>query len=275
MPSSRRILCTPAILDLLPMPRYSQLPTILLLAFAVTSISNSAYAQDRPAVAQIVERAEVTELWEPLPKQVQPGSAQTPPSDAIVLFDGSTLEAWESVRGDDAEWNIEGNILIVNPGTGLIKTKANFGSVQLHVEWRTPAEIVGDSQDRGNSGIFLMDQYEVQVLDSIDNPTYVNGQASSIYKQHIPLVNASLGPGQWQTYDIVFMAPLFGAEGRLVRPATFTVFHNGILVQNNVVVQGPTEFIGKPNYLAHPDMPLALQDHGSPVAYRNIWLRKL
>jgi len=248
---------------------------VSLLALAVSLTSNSAIAQERPPRTQSYEPFAVTELWEPIPKQVQPGSGQTPPSDAIALFDGSSLAAWESVSGGDASWDIEDGILIVRPGTGLIRTRESFASVQLHVEWRTPSEVVGDSQDRGNSGIFLMDYYELQVLDSIDNPTYVNGQAGSIYKQHIPLVNASRGPGQWQTYDIVFMAPLFGTDNRLVRPATFTVFHNGILVQNNVVVQGPTEFIGKPNYQTHGDLPLALQDHGSPVAYRNIWLRKL
>lgn len=254
----------------------SSLARALLALFAAIALSISpANAQEALSVIPGEQRAAITELWEPLPKQVQPGTGEQPPSDAIVLFDGSSLSAWESVRGGAAQWDIEDDILIVKPGTGDITTRASFGSVQLHVEWRSPAEVVGDSQDRGNSGIFLMGAYEVQVLDSIDNPTYVNGQASSIYKQHIPLVNASRGPGQWQSYDIVFMAPLFGTDGRLARPATFTVFHNGILVQNNVVVQGPTEYIGTPNYQAHGDLPLSLQDHGSPVAYRNIWLRKL
>lgn len=278
MLSYRRILRLQLTVDLTNMHKYSRTLAILLLALAVMPTINSANAQEESRAeraARIYAQAAITELWEPAPNQVQPGSEQAPPSDATVLFDGSSLEAWESVRGDDAQWLIEDDILIVNPGSGLIKTKESFGSVQLHVEWRTPAEVVGDSQDRGNSGIFLMEDYELQVLDSIDNPTYVNGQAGSIYKQHIPLVNASLGPGQWQTYDVVFMAPLFGTDGRLVRPATFTVFHNGVLVQNNVVVQGPTEFIGKPNYQSHGALPLALQDHGSPVAYRNIWLRKL
>ena len=248
---------------------------ILLLSVVIAPIINSASAQAQLSEAPSYQRAAITELWEPLPKQVQPGTAQQPPSDAIVLFGGSSLAAWASTRGGAAQWDIEDDSLIVKPGTGDITTTASFGSVQLHAEWRTPAEVVGDSQDRGNSGIFLMGSYEVQVLDSTNNPTYVNGQASSIYKQHIPLVNASLGPGEWQTYDIVFMAPLFGTGGRLARPATFTVFHNGILVQNNVVVQGPTEYIGNPNYKTHGELPLTLQDHGSPVAYRNIWLRRL
>jgi hypothetical protein len=247
----------------------------LLVSIAMTPAINSANAQEPLSEASLYQRAEITELWEPLPELVQPGVAQQPPSDAIVLFDGSSLAAWASTRGGAAQWDVQDEILIVKPGTGDITTTESFGSIQLHVEWRTPAEVVGDGQDRGNSGIHLMHAYEVQVLDSTNNPTYVNGQASSIYKQHIPLVNASLGPGQWQTYDIIFMAPLFGTDGRLARPATFTVLHNGILVQNNVVVQGPTEFIGKPNYEAHGDLPFTLQDHGSPVAYRNIWLRKL
>jgi hypothetical protein len=277
MPSSRNIPQLPTNLDLAAMPKQlHSLPALLLvLILSVSTTIKPTNAQERQTAAEIYGRAAITELWEPEPKLIQPGSAQTAPSDATVLFDGSSLAAWESVDGDEVQWLNEDGVLIVEPGSGLIKTKENFGSVQLHVEWRTPAVVAGDSQDRGNSGIFLMEQYELQVLDSIDNPTYVNGQAGSIYKQHIPLVNASLGPGQWQSYDIVFMAPLFGTDGRLVRPATFTVFQNGILIQNNVTVQGPTEFIGKPNYLNHSEMPLALQDHGSPVAYRNIWLRKL
>lgn len=257
------------------MPKIIYFTALLLSTTVLIFKATPASAQQELTEEQRYELAAITELWNPLPKQVQPGLAQSPPSDAIILFDGSSLDAWESVRGGAAMWDIEEDILIVKPGTDRIQTKENFGSVQLHVEWRTPEVVIGDSQDRGNSGIFLMSQYEVQVLDSIDNPTYVNGQAGSIYKQHIPLVNASLGPGQWQTYDIVFMEPLFGVDDRLVRPATFTVLHNGVLVQNNVTVQGPTEFIGEPNYKAHEAMPIQLQDHGSPVAYRNIWLRKL
>lgn len=257
------------------MANLSASKTVLLALMTLSMSSATSFAQEQLTTAQRFEKAATTELWSPEPAEVVPAKGTSAPSDAIVLFDGSDLNSWESIRGGDAKWDVENGILIVKPGTDRIQTRESFGDVQLHVEWRTPAVVAGDSQDRGNSGIFLMGGYEVQVLDSVNNPTYVNGQAGSIYKQHIPLVNASLGPGEWQTYDIVFMAPLFGRDGRLTRPATFTVFHNGILIQNNVVVQGPTEFIGKPNYQAHDERPLQLQDHGSPVAYRNIWLRKL
>jgi len=156
-----------------------------------------------------------------------------------------------------------------------LRTRQTFGDVQLHVEWRTPAVVAGEGQDRGNSGVFLMERYEVQVLDSSDNKTYPNGQAASIYKQHIPLVNASRAPGEWQTYDIIFMAPQFGHDGHISRSATVTVFHNGVLVQNNATLHGPTEYIGEPLYRKHGKAALELQDHGSPVAYRNIWIREL
>ena len=166
--------------------------------------------------------------------------------------------------------------MTVEPGTGSISTKDSFGDMQFHVEWRTPTEIVGESQGRGNSGVFLMERYEVQVLDSYENRSYSNGQAASIYKQHIPLANASRAPGEWQTYDIVFMAPRFGSDGNLERPATMTVLHNGVLVQNHVEIAGPTVFRGSPRYEAHaPKAPLQLQDHRNFVSYRNIWVRKL
>ena len=148
--------------------------------------------------------------------------------------------------------------------------------MQLHIEWRTPAEIVGEGQGRGNSGVFLMGKYEVQVLDSWQNPTYVNGQAASVYKQHIPLVNASRAPGEWQAYDIIFTAPRFGADGSVERPATLTVLHNGVVVQNHVTLKGPTVFRGTPRYEAHADkLPIMLQDHSNLISYRNIWVREL
>ena len=229
-----------------------------------------------PVVGQgdIHERAKVTEIWEPVPPMVNPGTAGSPPSDAIVLFDGSDLEEWESVAGGPAEWKLDNDAMTVD-AKGDIQTKRELGNVQLHIEWRTPFEVVGESQERGNSGIFLAGRYEVQVLDSYDNATYSNGQAGSVYKQHIPLVNASRGPGEWQSFDIVFMAPLFNDGGRVIRPATVTVFHNGVLVQNNVTIQGPTTYVGKPRYEAHGKAPLRLQDHRNPVSYRNIWIREL
>jgi len=160
--------------------------------------------------------------------------------------------------------------------TGSLVTRRAFGDVQLHIEWRTPAVVEGEGQGRGNSGIFLMERYEVQVLDSYENPTYVNGQAGAIYKQHAPLVNASRGPGEWQSYDIFFTAPRFRSDGSVEQPAAFTVLHNGVLIQNHVDVRGTTTNVGEPKYAPHEaKAPLALQDHGNPVSYRNIWIREL
>jgi len=217
-----------------------------------------------------------TEVWEPEPPIVDPGLAAAPPSDAIVLFDGTDLSAWTGADGDPAGWQVEDDAMTVVGGTGDIITRKGFGDVQLHIEWRTPAEVVGEGQGRGNSGVYLMRRYEVQVLDSHDNRTYSNGQAASLYKQHIPLVNASRGPGEWQVYDIVFRAPRFAADGTVKTPAVVTVLHNGVLVQDHVVLRGPTVFIGDPAYEAHSERgPIQLQDHGNPVSYRNIWVREL
>jgi len=218
----------------------------------------------------------LTEVWEPEPPVVVPGEGTAPPSDAIVLFDGSDLSHWRQVDGSGAKWRVENGAFTVAAGSGNIETRDGFGDVQLHIEWRTPAVVKGEGQGRGNSGVFLQKRYEVQVLDSHDNRTYSNGQAASIYKQHIPLVNASRGPGEWQVYDIVFRAPRFTADGALQSPAYLTVFHNGVLVQNHVELTGPTEYIGTPVYQAHPPkLPLELQDHGNPVSFRNIWIREL
>jgi len=232
------------------------------------------FAQKAPRTGD----AKLTEYWEPKVRVVTPGKTSVdPPSDAIVLFGGKDLSKWKSQKdGGDARWNIEGDALVVAGGTGGIETKEGFGDCQLHIEWRTPAKVVGESQGRGNSGIFLMGKYELQVLDSYNNPTYSNGQAASIYKQFPPLVNASRGPGEWQIYDIIFTAPLFSADGALKSPARITVFHNGVLVQNNTTIWGSTQYIGTPLYETHgAKEPLALQDHGNPTAYRNIWIRPL
>ena len=242
--------------------RAAQLAAVLLVA------STTAAAQELPP-------PEKTEVWKPPPARVDPGRHGHPPSDAIVLFDGTDLSEWQG-RNGEAQWRVEDGAMTVRPGTGDLTTKRGFGDVQLHIEWRTPTEIVGESQGRGNSGVFLMGLYEVQVLDSWENPSYVNGQAASVYKQHIPLVNASRAPGEWQTYDIVFSAPRFTAEGALERPATVTVLHNGVLVQNHVTLEGPTVFRGAPRYEAHADrLPIMLQDHRNDVSYRNIWVREL
>jgi hypothetical protein len=212
-----------------------------------------------------------TEVWSPVPPVVRPGDGVAPPSDAIVLFDGRDLSEWREPR-----WKLEDGAVTVVAKTGSLVTRRAFGDVQLHIEWRTPAVAEGEGQERGNSGIFLMERYEVQVLDSYENSTYVNGQAGSIYKQHAPLVNASRPPGEWQSYDILFEAPRFRADGSVERPATFTVLHNGILIHNHVEVKGTTTYIGEPKYEPHPaKAPLSLQDHGNPVSYRNIWIREL
>jgi hypothetical protein len=177
------------------------------------------------------QRPEETEVWEPVPPVVVPGWNGAPPSDAIVLFDGSDLSAWSAEDGSAAGWRVEGGAMTVVPGAGNIRTRRGFGDLQLHIEWRTPAEISGDGQGRGNSGIYFMERYELQVLDSYDNRTYSNGQAGAIYKQHIPMVNASRAPGEWQHYDVAFTAPRFGADGSLASPASMIVFHNGVLIR--------------------------------------------
>jgi hypothetical protein len=217
----------------------------------------------------------------PQPPIVDPGpfTVSAPaPSDAIVLFDGKSLANWRSADHPEqpARWRVQDGYMEVVAGTGAIATAQGLGDVQLHVEWMTPDPPKGEGQDRGNSGIFLMGRYEVQVLDSYHNVTYPDGQAGAIYGQYPPLVNASRPPGQWQTYDIVFVRPRFNAAGKLVRPARITVFHNGVLVQNDVTLTGPTAHQARPPYAAHADaLPLSLQDHGHPVRYRNIWARPL
>ncbi len=216
-----------------------------------------------------------TEVWEPVPKVVTPGDKGKPPSDAVILFGGDDLAAWESAEGGKAEWRVENGILTAN-GTGSIQTKESFGDVQLHVEWRTPSQVTGKGQERGNSGVFLQALYEIQVLDSYKNLTYSNGQAGSVYKQYIPQVNASKRPGEWQTYDIIFTAPRFTTDGNVDIPARVTVFHNGVLIQNSVELEGSTVFIGEPSYTPQPEeQPLMLQDHGDAVSYKNIWLREI
>jgi len=206
------------------------------------------------------------------PRGVDPGP---PPSDAIVLFDGTDLSQWEGENGRPARWKIEGGAMVVN-GTGSIRTKRSFGDCQLHIEWATPAQVEGEGQGRGNSGVFLMERYEVQVLDSWQNKTYYHGQAAAVYKQAAPLVNASRPPGQWQSYDIIFHAPRRDAAGQVVKPATITVLHNGVLVQDHFEILGTTYHDQSPHYEKHPDKaPISLQDHGNPVRFRNIWIREL
>lgn len=219
---------------------------------------------------------EFTEQWEPVPEIIDPGNASQAPSDAVVLFDGTSLAAWEHPNGKAAQWIVEAGAFTVKRGTGTLQTKQAFGDMQLHLEWRSPQEVKGEGQGRGNSGVFLMGRYEVQVLDSYDNITYHNGQAGSIYKQHIPLVNASRKPGEWQSYDIIFTAPVFHEDGSMKHPAYVSVLHNGVLIQNHVALKGPTQYIGVPHYKKHEaKLPLTLQDHGNPVSFRNVWVREL
>lgn len=232
----------------------------------------TAHAQNVPKPPKMVP--EMTEFWEPEPKVVRPGNAAEAPSDAIVLFDGRDLSKWKAKEGGgEAQWPVEEGVFTV--GKGDISTKEEFGDFQLHIEWSAPDKVVGKSQGRGNSGIFLQDRYEVQVLDSYQNRTYSNGQAASIYKQHPPLVNATRPPSEWNVYDIIYTAPRFKENGSVFTPARVTVIHNGVLVQNNVQIKGPTEYIGLPEYKPHGKAPISLQDHGNPVSYRNIWIREL
>lgn len=223
---------------------------------------------------------EETEFYKPVPPVVNPyDPIKKAPSDAIVLFGGDNLDNWISSRDSTAaKWivNNDGS-MTVNNKTGDIQTVQNFGSIQLHLEWKSPAEVQGKGQSRGNSGVFLNGLYEVQVLDNNDNDTYVNGQVGSIYKQHVPLAMASVPTGEWNTYDIIYHAPEFNDEGDKIKSGTITVLHNGILVQDNVEIKGTTPYIGWPKNPAHGKGPLKLQDHGdnSRVSYRNIWVREL
>jgi hypothetical protein len=232
-----------------------------------------------PLGAQSVSDWPVHALDRPQPPVVDPGRGALPvppPRDAIVLFDGRDLSKWTHAAGGVAKWVTRDGYFEVVKGTGDLQTRDAFGDAQLHVEWMSPAPAVGEGQDRGNSGVYLMSTYEVQVLDSYANRTYPDGQAASLYGQFPPLVNASRPPGEWQSFDIVFHRPRFGPNGELLRPATITVLHNGVLVQDHSVLTGPTAHRARPPYQPHADrLPIKLQDHGHPVRFRNIWLREL
>lgn len=220
-----------------------------------------------------------TEFWEPKVPVVIPGKNNKAPSDAVVLFDGTDLSQWVKAKDStEANWHLnkDGSMTVKNKA-GAIATKQSFGSIQLHIEWKSPIEIEGEGQHRANSGIFLQSRYEVQVLDNNDNDTYVNGQVASIYKQSAPLVHAAVETGKWNAYDIIYHAPEFDLGGDLVKQATITVLLNGVLVQDHFNIIGPTVFIGHPKYTKHGKAPIKLQDHGdnSRVSYRNIWVREL
>ena len=206
--------------------------------------------------------------------QEQPGK---PPSDATVLFDGTDLSQWSGMDGSPTKWITRDGYMECVKGSGYIRTRQNFGDCQLHVEWATPVPGQGEGQGRGNSGVFLgLDRYEIQVLDSFENKTYADGGAGAIYGQYPPLANVCRPPGQWQTYDIVYTAPRFDAEGKVLAPVHLTVFQNGVLIQHNVELTGPTDWLDRAPYHAHPEkQPICLQDHGNPVRFRNIWVREL
>ena len=224
--------------------------------------------------AQITD-PKATEVWEPVPRKVTPGMNGGAPSDAITLFNGGDLNEWKSRKdGSAAAWKVENGYMEVVRGAGDIMTHKKFEDFQLHLEWSAPTEIVGEGQGRGNSGVFLQERYEIQILDSYESQTYSNGQAASLYKQSIPLVNATVAPGEWNVYDIIYKAPRFNADGIKVSDGYVTVIHNGIVVQNHKQILGTTEYIGMPKNPAHGAGSLILQDHGNPVRYRNIWIRE-
>ena len=240
-------------------------------------ISLLTYLTFSPLISAQITDPKATEIWQPEVRVVTPGEGTKPPSDAIVLFDGSNFSEWQSAKDSSkVTWTLNGDgSATVRPTAGDIVTKKSFGDCQLHVEFREPVVVKGESQGRGNSGIFLQTRYEVQVLDCYQNRTYSNGQTASIYKQSIPLVNACRKPGEWQTYDILYTAPRFNSDSILVAPGRVTVIHNGVVAQLNTEIKGPTEYIGLPKYVAHGKSGIKLQDHGDLVSYRNIWIREL
>jgi Domain of Unknown Function (DUF1080) len=259
----------------------STIPARILTFAALIAFTAPLFSQQKP-------KPEETEVWEPVPAIVTPGATnEAPPSDAIILFDGKNLDEWVMNKDKSpVKWPITNRILTVSkgPDSGNIETKRSFKNYQLHIEWKIPENITGSGQARGNSGVFLAstgpgdDGYELQVLDSYNNKTYVNGQAGSIYKQSIPLVNPNRKPGEWQSYDIVWTAPTFNADGSLKTPAYVTVFFNGVLVQNHFELKGQTLYIGKPFYKKYDSAPIKLQAHGDrsePISFRNIWVREL
>jgi hypothetical protein len=265
----------------------------LALLVSCRIAGHTVLAQQQPPAGQAAAPApeargdpKLTEVWEPVPSVVTPGATDAaPPSDALVLFNGTNLDQWVSVKDKTpAKWIVADGVLTVDKKAGNIETKRSFRNYQLHIEWRIPADVTGKDQARGNSGVFLASTgagdagYELQILDSFDNRTYSNGQAASIYKQSIPLVNASRKPGEWQSYDVIWTAPVFNADGPVKSPARVTAFHNGVLVQNNFELKGETLYIGKPEYKKYDTAPIKLQAHGDPsppISFRNIWVREL
>lgn len=252
-----------------------------MIAWAVLILGLGGACAGSPP-GQVDEKWGIHDRNRPHPTIITPGTASTqekagqPPSDATVLFGGKDLSDWVSAKGGPAAWKVGDGYFEVVAKSGAIETKQGFGDCQLHVEWAAPDPPQGEDQDRGNSGIYLMGLYEVQVLDSYKSVTYADGQASAVYGQYPPLVNAARPPGQWQTYDIIFRRPRFDKDGKVLSPAYVTVLHNGVLTQDHVALTGPTAHKARPPYKAHADeLPLSLQDHDHPVRFRNIWIREL
>ena len=252
---------------------------ILAIAIAIMGASHMK-AQEKKYPEPEAMRPGMSEYWTPQPKVVTPGSitANTAPSDAIVLFDGKDLSAWRNNDGGNAGWIVKNGILTVDKTKGDIITRQEFGSFQLHLEWCVPTDIDGEGQSRGNSGVFLQDKYEVQILDCYKNETYVNGMTGSIYKQTPPLANAMRRPGEWNVYDIIYTAPVFKEDGTYLYRPYVTVIHNGVVLQNHTEILGTTEYIGFPRTEKHGKGPIRLQMHGDPskaISFRNIWIREM
>lgn len=248
---------------------------VILFSFIFCTVCGQAQQPDAQFRPKEQWKPESTEWHYPIPPQVKPETGTMAPSDAIILFDGKDLSKWESAKEGPAEWTVSNGLLVIAPGKGTIRTKEYFGDCQLHIEFKSPTPENHTGQNRGNSGIMLQSRYEIQVLDCDNNPTYVNGMVGSVYKQSAPLVNAYTKNGEWQIYDIYWKAPRFGTDEELEAPAIVTVVLNGIVVQNNYILKGTTPYTGFPKYTAHGRMPLTLQDHGTEVAFRNIWIRNL
>lgn len=251
------------------------IPFTLFLSLPLT-------AQETKYPEQVPMKPAMTEYWQPQPPVVTPGKspekAIAAPSDALILFDGKDLSQWSNAKGGPAAWTVHDGVFTVKKGTGDIQTRSSFNDFQLHLEWRIPEGITGKNQARGNSGLFLQGMYEIQILDCYGNETYVNGQTGSIYKQTPPLVNAMNKPGEWNSYDIIYTAPTFKKDGTYRTPPRVTLLQNGILLQNNAIIRGTTEYIGHPKVKEHGAGPIRLQDHGdpsAPISFRNIWIREL
>lgn len=254
--------------------KHLSLLLLVTLAFACTLNAQDRKYPERPGMSPAM-----SEYWQPQPPVVTPGNAKASlvkaPSDAVVLFDGKDLSAWESMKGEVAGWSVSDGAFTVKKGTGDIQTKQKFNDYQLHLEWRVPEGIQGESQGRGNSGVYMQGMYEIQILDCYENETYVNGQTGSVYKQTPPLVNAMNKPDEWNTYDIIYTAPTFKKDGTYRTPPYITVIQNGVLLQNNTAILGTTEYIGFPRVVEHGAGSIRLQDHGNPISFRNIWIREL